>query len=99
MEKNQPANVTQFLVSAKSAPANDWGIYAWLIDNAWERSADDPYSEHNDVTDPVHTATGCDFGGFGLGDYNLGEFEYLHTCSAGPQTSGSHVQERIVVEE
>jgi hypothetical protein len=99
MEKNLAANVTQFLVSAKSAPANDWGIYSWLIDIAWERSGDDPYSEHNDVTNPIHTAPACDFGGFGLADYNLGEFEYLHTCNAGPQTSGGHVQERIVVEE
>lgn len=99
LEKNQSGNVTQFLVSAKSAPANGWGIYSWLIDNAWERSGDEPYSEHNDVVDPVHTAPACDFGGFGLDGYNLGEFEYLHSCTGGPQTSGGHAQERIVVEE
>jgi hypothetical protein len=99
--KNRSVDVTQFLVSAKSAPANPWGIYAWLIDDAWERSGDQAYSEHNDVVDPVHTppAGSCEFGGFGLSDYNLGEFEYLHSCNAGAQTSGGHVQQRIVVED
>ena len=99
LEKNIPGCVTQFAVSAKSAPPNPWGIYSWLVDNAWERSGDIAYSEHNDVVDPVHTSSQCEFGGFGMAEYNLGEFEYLHTCDSGPQTSGNHVQQRIVVEE
>ena len=102
-EKYDPACLTAFHGDAKGATPNPWGIYAWWVDDAWERTGDINYTQHTDVTDlKSPPAPGqCFFGGFGGWgpNYPICQNEYLTTCNAGPQSSHNHVYQRIVVDE